>query len=230
MPTTRLNDGRFLSCGAYDCLSARRYRNRRQHTERQFRRRELPEPLPYDPPQARALLEAAGWRDLDGDGVCERDGRKFHFTAITGNTRGFDRLAVYVQAMLRRVGVQMDIQMMDGSLMWRRVGAGDFEAAFHIRQPGPGAQKRDFGRNNPTGYRNPKAFGLIDQVAATLDPNEVDRIYRALTEIFRADLPFTRLVTGTDTTFVHRRVRGLSTPFHANPDTYMEYLWLEEEP
>lgn len=197
-------------------------------TDRQFRRRELLEPLPYDPPQARAVLEAAGWRGLDGDGVRERDGRKFRFTAITSNTRGFDRLAVYVQAMLRRVGVQMDIQMMDGSLMWGRVGAGDFEAAFHIRQPYPGAQKRDFGRNNPTGYRNHKAFGLLDEVVATSDPNEVDRIYRALTEIFRADLPFTRLVTGTDTTFVHRRVRGLSTPFHANPDTYMEDLWLED--
>jgi hypothetical protein len=27
---------------------------------------------------------------------------------------------------------------------------------------------------------------------------------------------------------VHRRVRGLSTPFRASPDTYMEELWVEE--
>lgn len=117
---------------------------------------------------------------------------------------------------------------MDASLIWRRVGAGDFEAAFHNRQPGTEAQKRDFGRNTPTGYRNPKAFGLTDQVVATADPNEVDRIYRGLTEIFRADLPFTRLVPATSSDFVHRRVRGLSTPFHAHPDTYMETLWLED--
>ena len=35
-------------------------------TERQFRRRQFPEPAPYDPAQACAHLEAAGWQDRDG--------------------------------------------------------------------------------------------------------------------------------------------------------------------
>jgi hypothetical protein len=66
-------------------------------------------------------------------------------------------------------------------------------------------------------------------VVATANPEEVDRIYRALTEIFRADLPVTRLAPITVTTFAHRRVQGPSTTFLASPDTYMEDLWLEEE-
>src|SRR5690606_26918171 len=32
-------------------------------------------PIPYDPAGARALLEQAGWRDRDGDGILERNGR-----------------------------------------------------------------------------------------------------------------------------------------------------------
>lgn len=199
-------------------------------TLRQFRRRQFAEPWPHDPEQARALLEAAGWQDRDGDGVRERDGRPFRFTAIVPDGDGFNQMAVYVQAMLRRVSVHMDLQVLDGGLMWKRLDAGDFQAAFMTQQQRPhDARKRYLGRDNPTGYRNPEAIRLIDQAVDTGDPDELDRIYRALTEILRADLPVTRLVPRTRTWFVHRRVRGLSTPFHADPDTYMEDLWLEKE-
>ena len=54
-------------------------------TPDQYQRGELPEPLPYDPVRARALLDSAGWRDQDGDGVRERDGRQFQFTALLQN-------------------------------------------------------------------------------------------------------------------------------------------------
>ena len=70
---------------------------------------------------------------------------------------------------------------------------------------------------------------LTDQVRATADPDELDRVYRALTEIFRAALPVTCLFPLTFTAFAHRRVQGLSTPFHATPDTYIEDLSLENE-
>ena len=60
--------------------------------------------------------------------------------------------------------------------------------------------------------------------------DEFDRLYRALTEILRADLPVTRLVPWTNTTFAHRRVRGPSALLLAQPDRYMEDLWLETKP
>jgi ABC-type transport system substrate-binding protein len=89
--------------------------------------------------------------------------------------------------------------------------------------------RRLFGSSNSTGYRNSEVVRLIAQVMATADPDELDRFYQMLTEIFRAGQPFTRLVPVTNTTFAHRRVGGLSTPFHARTDTYMEDLWLENE-
>ena len=70
---------------------------------------------------------------------------------------------------------------------------------------------------------------LTDRVVATADPDELDRIYRALTEIVRADLPVTCLVPQAFTTFAHRRVRGPSTSLLAIPDRYMEELSLANE-
>ena len=141
-----------------------------------------------------------------------------------------DRLAVYVQAGFRALGIEMEVQALDIGIVWKRVGAGDFEAAFHIHQPGPEAQRRDFGKDNRIGYQNPEMVRLTDQAVATADPDELDRLYRALTEILRADLPVTRLVTWTVTTFAHRWVRGPSTPFLVMPERHIEDLWLENEP
>jgi ABC-type transport system substrate-binding protein len=95
-------------------------------------------------------------------------------------------------------------------------------------QSGVSAQLRDFGRENRLGYDNPEAFAVIDSLQVTADPGEIDRLYRRLTEIFRADMPVTRLIPWSTAWFVHRRVQGMSTPFRAEPDTYMEELWVEE--
>jgi len=197
-------------------------------TGRQFRRREWPEPLPYDPEQSRALLEAAGWSDHDDDGIREKDGRPFRFTANVSNGRGMDRIAVYVQAQLRRVGVQMEIRPTERAAMWEKLRTGDFEVLVFLDSADPDAQQRNHGRGNTAGYDNPEAFQVIDQLAATADPEELDALYRRLAEIYRIDPPFTRLIPFTRDWFVHRRIRGLSTPFRSQPDTYMETLWVEE--
>ncbi len=84
-------------------------------TPRQYHRRQLPEPIEYNPAQARALLDAAGWHDADGDGVREREGQEFRFTAIAYNVEAVDKIAVYIQAQLREVGVQMAVRPMDWS-------------------------------------------------------------------------------------------------------------------
>ncbi|MFN2397091.1 MAG: ABC transporter substrate-binding protein [Gemmatimonadaceae bacterium] len=49
--------------------------------ERQLARDELPAPLAHDTAEAARLLEEAGWRDGDGDGIRERAGKPFRFTS-----------------------------------------------------------------------------------------------------------------------------------------------------
>ena len=50
-----------------------------------------------------------------------------------------------------------------------------------------------------------------------------------LANIVRADAPVTFLCPKVDLELVHRRVRGLSSPWRAEPLQFMEELWLEDE-
>jgi peptide/nickel transport system substrate-binding protein len=198
----------------------------------QYRRGEVPDPLPYDPEQAKQLLNEAGWQDRDGDGVRERGGRPFRFTLLAPGDRGREGEAVYVQSQLRRVGIDVEIQTMDWLLVRQRVQGSQFEAGLFIvtasLDSGMGI-RRGFGEESFTGYANRDVIALLDELESTLDPNQVDRIYRQLAPYFEADLPVTFLYPNMWTSVAARRVRGLSSPYRADPLQYMDELWLEEE-
>ena len=193
------------------------------YTLPQLRRGQLPAPLPYDPEQARALLEAAGWQDRDGNGVREREGKPFRFTAIVFEPP-YPQIALYAQDQFRRVGVHMDLQPLDDSIVEERLERGAFEAAFASVWGSTWLLQG----NGSIGYHNPAVFSLFQRAKVTADPDEKDRIYRDLANIVRADNPVTYLCPKVDLELVHRRVKGLSSPWRAEPLQCMEELWLED--
>ena len=194
------------------------------YTERQLRRGELPVPIPFDPEQAGALLAAAGWQHREGDGARTRDGKPFQFTAIL-QSAPYPQIALYVQDQFRRVGIQMDLQPLDDSIVSERLQHGAFEAAV-AKLPGDGWLLAD--DKAPLGYQNPAFFALFRRAKSTADPAEQDHLYRELTTIVRADAPVTFLCPKVDLQVTHRRVRGLESPWRSEPEGFMEDLWLDD--
>ena len=142
----------------------------------------------------------------------------------------FVEIGVYVQDQLRRVGVRMDVQYGDNLMILEKTRTGNFDAAFTFFVPGESNWfQRYFSEDFPLGYRNAEVLNLIDRAKTTGDPDAEDHIYRRLSEIFREDVPVTLLFPRIEYTFVHRRIRGLSSPWRAEPVAHMEYLWLEDE-
>jgi peptide/nickel transport system substrate-binding protein len=199
---------------------------------RQFVRGEVPAGMAYDPDTAGTLLEEAGWRDADGDGIREKDGEPFRFSLLVSTAGGpwfprHDREAVIIQNNLRQVGVQVEITTIEASIAWQRTSEGDFEAAvFDIK---PGNRDLLFGTESVIGYRNPRVVEILDETRHTLDPSVLDSLYVELGEIFCEELPVTLLQPMVSWTAAHRRLRGLSSPWRADPGWYMEHLWLEEQ-
>lgn len=198
-------------------------------TARQIATKDLLPPLAYDSATAARLLDEAGWRDSDGDGVRDKNGTAFRFTALIHPAPGFDRMAVYIQASLRRVGIAMNIQPMDGTALRDRLRSGKYDAALTRSALPVIWLPVVFGPKGHLGYRNPELLALIDRLSRTADPGERDAIHTAMTRMFQADAPVTFLLPEVWTAFAHRRVRGLSTPWRADPVMFMEELSVEGE-
>jgi peptide/nickel transport system substrate-binding protein len=74
---------------------------------------ELPEPM-YDPEKARALLADAGWKDIDGDSVLDKNGEPFSITLLlTGLRPQWPPMAEVVQAQLRAVGIDVKLKVLE---------------------------------------------------------------------------------------------------------------------
>jgi peptide/nickel transport system substrate-binding protein len=185
----------------------------------QFHRGELPEPLPYDPEQAKRLLDEAGWFEVNKDGVRENNGREFRFSLLVSPKQKLG--AVYIQDQFRRVGIRMEILTMGGLETRRR--SGKFDACLSI------IAINSYHKWNFGGYDNPEFMRLNRALdwAPTLD--EMDIVVRKLWPIYRTDVPFTILYPRVTLNIVHRRIRGLKSPNRAFPATFMEHLWIEEE-
>lgn len=87
---------------------------------------------PYDTTRARALLDEAGWRDSNGDGIRDKDGVPLQFTLMT--QAGFairENIAQAVQRQLKDVGVGVKIQLVDGTAISSLWFEGKFDAMLH---------------------------------------------------------------------------------------------------
>jgi len=203
------------------------------YTERQFRRGEGSEPR-YDPAEARRLLDESGWRPRSRDGLRERSGQDFRFTALTMGSPGVEA-AVYAQDRLKDLGVRMDLQPLERFVLKDRLQAREFEAGVCpvglLGGPGAGPLDALFGEQSLLGYRNPQMTRLLEVLRTTADPEAVDQAHREMSDLLRRDQPIAFLfkyfgASGADV--VHRRVKGLSSPWRADALRFTEDLWLDD--
>jgi peptide/nickel transport system substrate-binding protein len=99
------------------------------------------EVYPYDPDEAKRLLDEAGWTDTNGDGVRDKDGVELVLRYLT-TTREIrvDTQAV-AQQQLAEVGIQLDLQALDSELLFAGyadsgpVATGEYDVAEYSDAP-----------------------------------------------------------------------------------------------
>jgi peptide/nickel transport system substrate-binding protein len=193
-------------------------------TKDQLHRKEVPPPLAYDTARANLLLDEAGWIDRDTDGIREKDGVEARFSLLPRPPGGRE---VLIQEYLRRVGLKAEIEPVERSVAWDRVGAGDFEAAVHVVQPNVLWHARFFGEDSAVGYSNEKVARLLARARVTARSERLDEIYLELQGEFLRDVPLILLEPASQSFFIHRRIRGLgSSEWTVDPMKQLEDLWV----
>lgn len=153
----------------------------------------------YNPTKAAQELEKAGYTDRDGDGIREdADGNKlsFNFMLRSDNTDEV-KAGQMVSAMLKDVGIEIDIETVDDGVLIDRIYAYDFD--MFIWGWGTDVDPTTILRVMSTdqidnlsdcNYSNPEYDRLLEEQATLMDKAERQKMVWEMQKILYRDAPY----------------------------------------
>jgi peptide/nickel transport system substrate-binding protein len=174
------------------------------------------EPIPFDLSRANAKLDSLGWKDVNGDGIREKNGRELAFNILVpSSSRARGRIAVLLQDQLRKAGARVGIDQVEFPTFADRVDKSDYDAAINSihADPSPSAARQDWasagikGGNNTGAYSNPVFDALVDSAIASYDPAARTAFFRKAYRIVNDDAPAIWLAEPKSIVGVQRRIQ-----------------------
>lgn len=136
----------------------------------------------YDPEQAKKLLDEAGWKTIDKDGVREKDGKKLDVDFLAFTIAGFKQTAEVVTPMLEAVGFKPKLQVLEAGDLYQRVLARNFDLLSTSQVTSQAIALNDLVRGYHSKsigtilqwshYNSPEMDRLLDTAQFSLDPKE----------------------------------------------------------
>jgi peptide/nickel transport system substrate-binding protein len=196
------------------------------------------EPYRFDLNKAEELLDAAGWKDSDADGIRDKEinGRrvKFEFDLVVSNKA--DRIAIcnLFRESLESIGVTCNISPLEAAVFQERVFTKNYQAQMSGWSPGadPYTTKNIFvtgqGRNSGS-YSNPEVDGLYEEASKEFDREKQAVLYGRIHQLVNEDQPYLFLYNKNWLYGFNKQLRGYRFsprgPFHYSPG--IEALWMQ---
>ncbi len=174
---------------------------------------------PYDPRKARELLAEAGWKDSNGDGLLEKDGKPFTFEIITNQGNEVrKKTAEIIQRRLADIGIQVKLRVIEWAafvkefinkrkfdatiLGWTIPLDPDLYDVWHSSKTGPDEL-------NFISYKNREVDDLLERGRSTFDVKARKRCYDRIQEILAEEQPYTFLYCPAALPIISARFRGI---------------------
>ncbi|OPY51554.1 MAG: putative ABC transporter periplasmic-binding protein [Methanosaeta sp. PtaU1.Bin060] len=150
---------------------------------------------PYDVDEAKRLLAEAGWMDTDGDGILEKDGKKFEVDLIyqVVDYPEWGRMCELIQEDLRKVGIKVNLLNLESAAFYERLWTTrDFDLMIYMTYSSEwspeGMLTLQFTYPSPTlhatsrddeavTFGNPKLNELINEVMTTRVEDKRQSLY-----------------------------------------------------
>lgn len=135
---------------------------------------QLKDATPYDVDGAKKILDDAGIKDTDGDGIRELDGKNIELTYYTYDNRALKELAEASATNIEELGIKVNLQVTASDTEWNYLVAGEY----------------DLLANNWTTAEIGDPYSYLDNWYSKSSANycgyknkEFDKIYEALADI-----------------------------------------------
>ena len=172
--------------------------------------------LPFDSARASRLLDSLGWVRRGADGMRAKNGRELAFTLIIP-TSSLNRIRMgpLLQEQLRRMGIRVQLEQLEGSTEGDREARGSFDAALGgwTMSSSPDGMKgawssQGIGKSgvNYGSYSNPRFDALLDSALWADSAQAREKFTRALA-VINEDAPAIWLYEPRKIIGVHRRIR-----------------------
>ncbi len=186
-------------------------------------------PYNYDPSKAKQLLSEEGWKDIDNDGILEKDGVKFSFDLyIPGGNPLRNYSATVIKNDLKNVGVSVNIQTMElntflDNLFSKKLNA--WIASWYIAIPLELKMMWYSNLNstplNVQSYSNKQIDKILDEIEQSPDKEKLYSLYKQFQEIMHNDEPVTFLYWIDNITAHNTRIKNIDI----NPLGVIHHCW-----
>ena len=198
--------------------------------------------IDYDLDKAAQLLDEAGWKDSDGDGVRDKtvDGKKVSFTITllcnSGNVARQKTLEMFSRA-LEQLGVKATITPLEWAFFLDRLDNRDFDAyiggwAVNVNEGDMyqlwHSNSSEAGGSNYVSFKNSRVDTLIETIREEFDYQKRKEKYWEIQQILHSEQPYSFLVSERYTGAYLERLRGVQF-FGPRPCYNAGLFWIPAE-
>ncbi|HEU0052092.1 MAG TPA: ABC transporter substrate-binding protein, partial [Longimicrobium sp.] len=196
-------------------------------------------PLPYDVAGAGRLLDEAGWRDTNGDGIREKGGKPLRIEVDYSSSDPVrSEMLVAIQAELKKIGVDLVPRAYESTTWVSRLRARQFVGSFWGWGWGPGVvgpnarmifHSASIPPNGPNfaGYHNPTVDALIDSVIVETDTTRARSMWTRIEQAMVDDAVYAPIFLDPEFFAVNARFRNVK---FRGPEWWEDviYWWIPE--
>ena len=182
------------------------------------------EPIEFDLDKARKLLDEAGWKDTDGDGIRDKTINNVKVPAsfdlmVYADAPSFRTIGEIIKENCRKIGVDVKLSPAKWALMLQKLRKWDFDAAMlgwgtSWNKSDPfqlwhGSQADVKESSNHVGYRNDEVDKLIEELRVTLDEKKQNELFHKIHRLIYEDQPYTFLFSEKQTAGLNADIKNV---------------------
>lgn len=152
----------------------------------------------YNVEKARDLLADAGWKDSDGDGIVDKDGKSLELSLLTyPNRPGLPPMAEAIAGQLNEIGIKVNAEVLESGAISDRRKSGDWDLSLSAMSTAMVADPSYYlsfsyqtgGSYNNAGYSNAIVDELLEEAEETSDQEKRLSMLNEVQSIVHDEVP-----------------------------------------